>query len=76
MEPWEDPAGISHLEIQKLMYFANEADPDLALDFTPGRYGPYSERVRHLLQGMEGAFTVGLVTAPQEFCEPTDLVDY
>lgn len=42
------------------MYFANEADPDLALDFTPGRYGPYSERVRHLLQGMEGAFTVGL----------------
>lgn len=60
MEPWEDPAGISHLEIQKLMYFANEADPDLALDFTPGRYGPYSERVRHLLQGMEGAFTVGL----------------
>jgi O-acetyl-ADP-ribose deacetylase (regulator of RNase III) len=60
MEPWEDPAGVSHLEIQKLMYFANDAEPGLALDFTPGRYGPYSERVRHQLQGMEGTFTIGL----------------
>jgi O-acetyl-ADP-ribose deacetylase (regulator of RNase III) len=60
IEPWEDPAGVSHLEIQKLMYFADDAEPDLALDFTPGRYGPYSERVRHLLQSMEGTFTIGL----------------
>jgi O-acetyl-ADP-ribose deacetylase (regulator of RNase III) len=60
MEPWEDPAGVSHLEIQKLMYFADGAEPSLALDFTPGRYGPYSERVRHQLQSMEGAFTIGL----------------
>ncbi|MGV0050908.1 type II toxin-antitoxin system antitoxin DNA ADP-ribosyl glycohydrolase DarG [Mycobacterium colombiense] len=60
LEPWEDPAGVSHLEIQKLMYFANDAEPSLALDFTPGRYGPYSELVRHQLQGMEGTFTVGL----------------
>ncbi|MCW2691226.1 MAG: hypothetical protein JWR37_6116 [Mycobacterium sp.] len=60
MEPWEDPEGVSHLEVQKLMYFANDAEPSLALDFAPGRYGPYSERVRHLLQGMEGAFTAGL----------------
>jgi O-acetyl-ADP-ribose deacetylase (regulator of RNase III) len=60
MEPWEDPAGVSHLEIQKLMYFANDAEPTLRLDFAPSRYGPYSERVRHLLQGMEGSFTSGL----------------
>lgn len=60
MEPWEDPVGVSHLEIQKLMYFANTVEPSLGLDFAPSRYGPYSERVRHLLQGMEGSFTAGL----------------
>lgn len=58
-EPWEDPAGVSHLEIQKVMYFANTVEPSLALAFEPGRYGPYSEKVRHLLLGMEGAYTSG-----------------
>lgn len=59
-EPWEDQRGASHLEIQKLMYFAELLEPKLDLRFQQGRYGPYSERVRHLLQGMEGAYTVGL----------------
>ena len=58
-EPWEDPEGASHLEIQKLMYFANYLQPDLKLEFAQGRYGPYSERVRHLIQGMEGSFLTG-----------------
>ena len=58
-EPWEDPQGASHLEIQKLMYFANHLQPELKLDFVQGRYGPYSERVRHLIQGMEGSFLTG-----------------
>ncbi|MFI9506878.1 macro domain-containing protein [Nocardia sp. NPDC052566] len=60
LEPWENPAGASHLEIQKLMYFADLFEPSLKLDFTPARYGPYSEKVRHILQEMEGAYTVGL----------------
>jgi O-acetyl-ADP-ribose deacetylase (regulator of RNase III) len=59
LEPWEDAAGASHLEIQKLMYFADVVEPSLNLSFVPGRYGPYSEKVRHLLQGMEGAYTAG-----------------
>ncbi|WP_081878308.1 type II toxin-antitoxin system antitoxin DNA ADP-ribosyl glycohydrolase DarG [Nocardia brasiliensis] len=59
-EPWEDQHGASHLEIQKLMYFAELLEPRLKLDFSQGRYGPYSERVRHLLQGMEGAYVTGL----------------
>lgn len=59
-EPWEDQRGASHLEIQKLMYFAELLEPKLDLRFEQGRYGPYSERVRHLLQGMEGAYTIGL----------------
>jgi O-acetyl-ADP-ribose deacetylase (regulator of RNase III) len=77
MEPWEDPAGVSHLEIQKLMYFANAAEPGLDLAFAPSRYGPYSERVRHLLQVMEGGFTVGLGdgTAKVLANEPISLTD-
>lgn len=59
VEPWESSAGVSHLEIQKLMYFAEVAEPRLALAFEPGMYGPYSEKVRHLLLGMEGAYTRG-----------------
>ena len=35
----EDSNGASHLEIQKLMYFADYFEPELKLDFTPGRYG-------------------------------------
>ena len=59
VEPWEDASGASHLEIQKLMYLANEVEPKLRLDFKPGRYGPYSEQVRHLVQDMEGAYLAG-----------------
>jgi O-acetyl-ADP-ribose deacetylase (regulator of RNase III) len=59
LEPWEDASGASHLEIQKLMYFASHFEPKLALEYAPGRYGPYSERVRHLVQEMEGTFLEG-----------------
>jgi O-acetyl-ADP-ribose deacetylase (regulator of RNase III) len=59
VEPWEDHRGASHLEIQKLMYFANEIEPNLRLAFSQGRYGPYSERVRHLIQEMEGSLLEG-----------------
>lgn len=76
-EPWEDPSGVSHLEIQKLMYFANSVEPALALGFEPGRYGPYSEKVRHLLIGMEGAYTSGFGdgTATALSLEPISLTD-
>lgn len=77
IEPWEDSAGVSHLEIQKLMYFANTVEPGLGLDFIPHRYGPYSEKVRHLLIGMEGAYTAGFGdgTANAFSLEPISLTD-
>lgn len=65
MEPWEDPAGVSHLEIQKLTYFANDAAPDHELDFTPSRYGPYSERMRHRLQSKDNQSAVPLEPGQQ-----------
>lgn len=55
-----DPAvSASHLEIQKLLYFANLAVPSLTLHFESGQYGPYSDAVRHLVQDMEGSFLEG-----------------
>lgn len=59
VEPWEDQDGASALEIQKLMYFAGVYEPKLGLKFARGSYGPYSDQVRHLLQGMEGSFLHG-----------------
>jgi O-acetyl-ADP-ribose deacetylase (regulator of RNase III) len=59
VEPWAEPSGVTFFEIQKLMYFANVAQPTLKLAFSPGPYGPYSDRVRHLVQDMEGSFLSG-----------------
>ncbi len=59
VEPWAEPSGVSFFEIQKLMYFAQVAQPDLRLSFSAGPYGPHSERVRHLVQDMEGSLLSG-----------------
>lgn len=59
IEPWSEPHTASHLEIQKLMYFAEVFDPSLDLRFERGPYGPYSERVRHLIAEMEGRYLRG-----------------
>lgn len=57
--PGEPSISASHLEIQKLLYFANLAIPGLRLQFERGKYGPYSDAVRHLIQEMEGSFLEG-----------------
>ena len=59
-EPWEDPYGVSHLEIQKLVYFGETLQPEIRLQFVAAHYGPYSDSLRHVLQDMEGALTIGL----------------
>lgn len=52
----------SVLEVQKLAYFIERSvrtlglpDP-LRMDFKADRYGPYSDRLRHLLDGLDGAW--------------------
>lgn len=57
--PDHPSVSASHLEIQKLLYFANLAVPSLRLRFERGQYGPYSDPVRHLIQEMEGSFLEG-----------------
>lgn len=50
------------LEIQKLAWFLERAcqrlglENPLKLEFTAGRYGPYAERLRHLLDGLDGSY--------------------
>jgi O-acetyl-ADP-ribose deacetylase (regulator of RNase III) len=71
-EPWESVTGASHLEIQKLLYFAGLHTPELKLNFQRGNYGPYSDQVRHLVQDMEAVYLTGFGdgTAPVQRLDP------
>jgi O-acetyl-ADP-ribose deacetylase (regulator of RNase III) len=51
--------GISELEIQKLAYFLQVLGSPLRLEFTRGRYGPYSDQLSHVLDDLEGHCLVG-----------------
>lgn len=59
LEPWAEPHSASHLELQKLLYIADLIDPSLDFRFARGIYGPYSERVRHVIADMEGRLLKG-----------------
>jgi len=50
---------VSLLEVHKLMYFMQEAGEHLKLGFVKGPYGPYAERLRHVLSLIEGHFITG-----------------
>jgi O-acetyl-ADP-ribose deacetylase (regulator of RNase III) len=47
------------LEIQKLLYFLQEAGEPLKLDYARNKYGPYAENVNFLLQHINGWFIKG-----------------
>jgi O-acetyl-ADP-ribose deacetylase (regulator of RNase III) len=51
--------GASLLEIQKLMYFLQEAGQSLRLSYVKARYGPYAENLNHVLQALEGHYIRG-----------------
>ena len=52
----------SLLEVQKLAWFLERAiesiapDNPLNLDFEANRYGPYADKLRHLLNGLDGSY--------------------
>jgi O-acetyl-ADP-ribose deacetylase (regulator of RNase III) len=50
---------LSMLEVQKLAYFLQEAGAPLRLDFVAHIYGPYAEKLNHLLQDLDGHFIRG-----------------
>src|SRR3990167_2891505 len=54
--------GYSHslLEVQKLMYFMEVfLENQLKLQFSKKQYGPYTNKINHVLQAMENHFTRG-----------------
>lgn len=50
---------LTFLEIQKLLYFLQEAGEPLQLRFEKYHYGPYADNLRHVLTRFEGHYTVG-----------------
>lgn len=60
------PDGASLLEIQKLMYFLQEAGQRLSLSFVKAPYGPYAENLNHVLQALEGHYLRGYGDRTQE----------
>lgn len=53
---WDAPSPV---EVQKLMYFLQEAGEPLRLAFVKGRYGPYADNLRHVLAALEGHYVSG-----------------
>ena len=50
---------VTLLEVHKLMYFMQKAGEPLNLGFEKGPYGPYAEKLRHVLRPLEGHFISG-----------------
>ena len=52
----------TYLEVQKLCWFLERSIHELAVDdpldlrFVADKYGPYSDRLRHLLNGLDGSY--------------------
>ncbi|MBE7488458.1 MAG: hypothetical protein DIKNOCCD_02153 [bacterium] len=50
---------VTLLEVHKLMYFMQEAGENLRLDYEKGHYGPYANKLRHVLNAIEGHYVSG-----------------
>ena len=57
---------VTLLEIQKLMYFMQEAGQPLKLKYVKGFYGPYAENLSHVLERIEGHYIVGFGDGSEE----------
>jgi O-acetyl-ADP-ribose deacetylase (regulator of RNase III) len=50
---------VTLLEVHKLMYFLQESGEPLKLSYSKGKYGPYADNLRHVLNAIEGYFISG-----------------
>lgn len=50
---------ITLLEVHKLMYFMQQAGEPLRLQYTKAHFGPYAEKLRHVLKAVEGHLVSG-----------------
>jgi hypothetical protein len=53
-----DPV-VTLIEVQKLMYFMQEAGEPLRLKYIKHHYGPYADNLRHVLAAIEGHLVSG-----------------
>jgi O-acetyl-ADP-ribose deacetylase (regulator of RNase III) len=51
---------LSGIEIQKLAYFLEEAGCPLRLQFVKHNFGPYSDKLRHVLKDIDGHYITGV----------------
>ena len=50
---------VTLIELQKLMYFMQEAGAPLKLTYIKHHYGPYADNLRHVLKAIEGHLVSG-----------------
>jgi O-acetyl-ADP-ribose deacetylase (regulator of RNase III) len=50
---------VTLIEVQKLMYFMQEAGAQLRLNYIKHHYGPYADNLRHVLTKIEGHLVSG-----------------
>jgi O-acetyl-ADP-ribose deacetylase (regulator of RNase III) len=51
---------LTRIEVQKLAYFLERAGEPLGLSFVRHTYGPYSDKLRHVLTAMDGSYITGV----------------
>jgi O-acetyl-ADP-ribose deacetylase (regulator of RNase III) len=52
--------GLTKVEVQKLAYFLERAGQPLNLEFVKHNYGPYSDKLRHVLKALDGHYLEGV----------------
>jgi O-acetyl-ADP-ribose deacetylase (regulator of RNase III) len=65
---------VTLLEVQKLMYFMQEAGEPLKLHYQKGYYGPYSPNLSHVLRKLEGHYISGYGDGGDDPQKPLKLV--
>ncbi len=66
---------VTLLEIYKLAYLLEVSGEPLRLSFAKGPYGPYSERLRHMINDMEGHYIVGYGAGGDRPNKPIELLE-
>ncbi len=66
---------ITMVEIYKLLYFLEFAGESLRLGFERGHHGPYSNKIRHILNGLEGHYINGFGDGGEDPSKPIELRD-
>jgi O-acetyl-ADP-ribose deacetylase (regulator of RNase III) len=52
--------GLSRIELQKLAYFLEKAGQPLNLEFRKDNYGPYSNKLSHVVKALDGHYIIGV----------------